>query len=126
MKKLILFFFLALALSSCQPDNSDKPGSINVVLNASAYQGLIAKGGIQLVDVRTPVEFAQGHIPGAININVKDGQFQSQVQSQLSTDLPVAVYCRSGKRSADARKILSKMGYNQLYDLKGGYLAWPK
>lgn len=129
MKKFIFLFFLATTLYACQQQSSKQPGpdgSFNIVLSVPEYQDLIARGGIQLVDVRTPQEFAEGHIDGAVNINVEDEKFQNVVQSTLKKDQPVAVYCRTGSRSEMAREMLVKMGYNQLYDLKGGYLAWPK
>ncbi len=67
-----------------------------------------------LLDVRTPAEFAEGHIPGAVNI---------PVDALQSRDVPVVVYCRSGNRSATASQILDRAGYETVYDL-GGIIAW--
>jgi rhodanese-related sulfurtransferase len=72
-----------------------------------------------LLDVRTPEEFANGHIPGAININVEE---LSTRMSEIPSDLPVVVYCRSGNRSATAAAMLSGQGYT-VYDL-GGIIDW--
>jgi len=63
------------------------PNEFNAHLNATTQ--------IQLVDVRTPEEFAEGHIKGAVNINFKDGDFAQQIQSQTKS-MAVYVYCRSG------------------------------
>ena len=68
-------------------------------------------------------EFSDGHIPRAININVMDDSFASMSDSLLQKDYPVAVYCRSGKRSKKAADILSKKGY-QVVDLDKGFDAW--
>ncbi len=73
-----------------------------------------------LLDVRTPAEFAEGHIPGAVNIPVDS--LHSRL-SEVPSDLPVVVYCRSGNRSATAAQILDRAGYDSVYDL-GGILAW--
>lgn len=73
-----------------------------------------------LLDVRTPQEFASGHIPGAVNISLQT--LESRL-SELPTDRPIVVYCRSGNRSATAASILLRRGFTQLYDL-GGIITW--
>jgi rhodanese-related sulfurtransferase len=70
--------------------------------------------------VRTPAEFASGHIAGARNIAV---QVLPQRLSEIPKDKPVVIYCRSGNRSKQAMRYLSQAGYNDLYDL-GGIMAW--
>lgn len=80
---------------------------------------------VQLVDVRTPEEYAEGHIPGAVNINWYDEDFPAQAKAILSADRPVAVYCRSGKRSAAASAKLEAAGFT-VFNLLGGYLAWTE
>ena len=78
---------------------------------------------VQLVDVRTPEEFAAGHLNGAINIDWYSDDFMDLVHEKLTKDRPVTVYCRSGKRSAAAAAKLGGNGY-KAYNLLGGYLAW--
>ncbi len=78
---------------------------------------------VQLVDVRTPSEYAAGHLAGAVNIDVKADSFMVKAQAQLDTLRPVAVYCRSGMRSALASKRLAAQGF-QVTNLKGGIQAW--
>ncbi|MBZ0291275.1 MAG: rhodanese-like domain-containing protein [Anaerolineae bacterium] len=73
-----------------------------------------------LLDVRTPDEFASGHIANAVNIDV---QSLSQHLNEVPKDQPVVVYCRSGNRSAAAAQILKDAGYTQIYDM-GGVLDW--
>lgn len=73
-----------------------------------------------LIDVRTPGEFASGHIDGAININVQE---LSSRLSEIPQDKPVVLYCRSGNRSAQAAGILNSAGYTGIYDL-GGIIDW--
>jgi rhodanese-related sulfurtransferase len=73
-----------------------------------------------LLDVRTSEEFASGHIHSAVNISVES--LESRL-SEVPTDQPVVVYCRSGNRSAQASQILSQAGYTRIYDL-GGLNDW--
>ena len=78
---------------------------------------------IQLVDVRRPEEFEAGHIDKAVLINVLDTGFLTKAKSLLDKAKPVAVYCRSGRRSKDAAELLVKEGY-KVYELENGYLGW--
>ncbi len=75
------------------------------------------------MDVRTVVEYSEAHIPGSININVLDKNFETVTDSVLQKDKPVALYCRSGKRSKKAASILSEKGYT-VYDLNDGFIGW--
>lgn len=77
----------------------------------------------QLIDVRTPAEFGDGHLPNATNINSQSPDF-AQSLSQLDKSQPVYVYCMSGGRSKGAVAKLHELGYDQVYELKGGYLKW--
>lgn len=80
---------------------------------------------VQLVDVRTPEEYAAGHIENALNYNVNGPDFASQVAG-LDKSKPVLLYCKMGGRSARAAKSLKEMGFTSIYDLEGGYTAWVK
>jgi rhodanese-related sulfurtransferase len=73
-----------------------------------------------LLDVRTPEEFATGHIPGAANISV---QTLAQRLHEVPQQMPVVVYCRSGNRSRTATQILQRASYSEVYDL-GGIIDW--
>lgn len=80
-----------------------------------------AKAQFTLVDVRTPEEYQQGHIQGAINIphtEIADNL------DKLSSDKPIVVYCRSGRRAQTALEILSKQGFNDIRHLEGDMLGW--
>jgi rhodanese-related sulfurtransferase len=73
--------------------------------------------GAQLVDVRTPQEYATGALPGAINLPV---QRVAGARGMLDPERPVIVYCRSGQRSEMARMILASMGFPDVFNI-GGY-----
>ncbi|MBK8041595.1 MAG: rhodanese-like domain-containing protein [Haliscomenobacter sp.] len=127
MKRFFFAFVLLATVASCQGQHgngaSSSSGSSNV-LTASEFKAKIAQKGVQIVDVRTAGEFASGHISGAKNIDATSYGFENQAGSQLDKNQPVAVYCRSGVRSARAAAALRRMGFKTVYDLRGGYLAW--
>ena len=77
----------------------------------------------QLVDVRTPEEFTQDHLPGAINIDWRNQSFGKQISS-LDKSKPVFLYCRSGRRSATSAEKMRAEGFLEVYDLKGGIIEW--
>jgi rhodanese-related sulfurtransferase len=84
---------------------------------------VLAEPGVTIVDVRTPAEFAEGHLPGAVNVDVESGSFEQQIQ-QLPTDGTYFVYCRSGNRSGVATDQMATLGFTDLYDLQGGIVDW--
>lgn len=77
----------------------------------------------QLVDVRTPGEFGGGHLVGAKNIDFRNAAFAENL-AQLDKSKPVFVYCLSGGRSAEAAKLMRSQGFQNVYELEGGYLKW--
>ena len=92
-------------------------------LSSAQFEELIKNPNIQLVDVRTLAEHMEGHIPGSLNINVKDEQFSSWADDLLDKGKDVAVYCRSGRRSRTAAELLVKKGF-KVYNLDKGILNW--
>lgn len=76
-----------------------------------------------ILDVRTPEEFADGHIENAINIDFNSGQFREDI-NKLNKDDTYLVYCRSGIRSDNARDIMEEIGFSNVYNMTGGILDW--
>jgi len=79
----------------------------------------------QLIDVRTPSEFSDGHLEGATNINFNDANFNTQIE-KLNKEQPVFIYCQAGGRSGKAYKKMKAMGFETVYDMEGGYGAYKK
>ncbi len=79
----------------------------------------------QLLDVRTPEEFADGHLAGAKNLNIFDDDFAAKIE-KLDKKKPVLVYCHSGGRSGEAYEALKKAGFTTVLDMKGGFSSWKK
>ena len=93
-------------------------------LSVADFESMLSEDQtVQLVDVRTPEEYTEGHIAGAVNIDWYGSDFLEKAKELLSRERPVMVYCRSGRRSASASRALSTYGY-PVYNLKDGYLAW--
>lgn len=98
--------------------------SDNIVsVSAVEFEKAIKADSVQLLDVRSPQEFAEGHIAGAININVQSDDFRQRADKELSKDSTILVYCRSGRRSMDAAETLTELGY-KVVNLKGGIIEW--
>lgn len=114
---LILMTMSAVQISGC--NSNDKIISVS----APEFDKEIKDDSVQLLDVRTPLEYAEGHIAGALNINVQSDDFQQVAEKELSKDSTILVYCRSGRRSMNAAEILTKLGY-KVVNLKGGIIEW--
>ena len=80
-----------------------------------------------VVDVRTPTEFAIGHIPGAINISYLAEDFWDQME-QLNPEQTIFVYCRTGRRSIRACTLMRNGGFEneRIFNLEGGYILWQE
>lgn len=94
-------------------------------LTTEEFATAIKDGAMAIVDVRTPEEYAQGHLRDASNVNWFDQDFLDQIAKTYPKGTSLAVYCRSGKRSAAAAAKLSKAGY-KVSNMLGGYLAWTE
>ncbi len=116
LRTILAASLCCLAASSC--------GSKFQTANTEDFAKLISDtDSLQLVDVRTPEEYAEARIPTAVNIDVEDESFMANVTETLDPGKPVAVYCRTGVRSADAAKQLAKAGF-AVTNLDGGITAW--
>ena len=93
-----------------------------VSVGADEFAREIAKSGVQLVDVRTAEEYAGGHIPNAVNMDVLSSDFAEKIAT-LDKERPVALYCRSGRRSKTAAEQAANLGY-KVVELDGGINSW--
>ena len=111
---------LACSLSSCGQQNFK-------TVDADEFEKTISADSIQLVDVRTSAEFGEARIASdkVVNIDALQPDFANEAVEKLDKRRSVAVYCRSGRRSADAARKLSELGYDVI-NLKGGILEWQK
>jgi rhodanese-related sulfurtransferase len=92
-------------------------------VKVAEFEKLAKAGKGTILDVRTPKEYAEGHVNGSVNINYFDKDFKDQV-GKLERAKPVYVYCHSGGRSSKAMNIMKSQGFTTIYNLTGGYAAW--
>jgi len=116
MKAMSLFTAL-LGVLSCAS------GTPVTNLETDGFEAKAGDPAVFLVDVRTPEEYAEGHLRGAANIDWNAPGFMDLLTSACPKETPVAVYCRTGRRSAEAAGKLSKAGYD-VTNLLGGIEAW--
>jgi rhodanese-related sulfurtransferase len=117
MKKILTCLLAVLGLTSaCGQGNFENT-------DVQGFAELIADSGVVILDVRTAAEFAEGHIQGAILIDQGQSDFVEKAKSALPIDKKIAIYCRSGRRSANAAGKLADIGY-KCVNLKGGIIAW--
>lgn len=119
MKKILTCLLATLGLTTaCGQGNYE-----NVDVNGFAE--LIADTNVVVLDVRTASEYAEGHIQGAVQIDQGQDDFIEKAKAALPKDKKIAVYCRSGRRSANAAGRLADIGY-KCVNLKGGIIAWKE
>ena len=119
MKKILTCLLTVLGLTSaCGQQNFENT-------EVQGFATLMADSSVVILDVRTAAEFAEGHIPGAILIDQGQSDFMEKAQAALPTEKTIAVYCRSGRRSANAAGRLADAGY-KCVNLKGGIVAWKE
>ncbi|CAM1368338.1 Rhodanese-related sulfurtransferase [Tenacibaculum sediminilitoris] len=116
----LVSLFLAVVLS-CKPQTNEAKDitveDLQVVLEN--------EDNVQLLDVRTPEEWAGGVIKTPIKIDITGDDFEGKVLEKLDKTQPVYIYCRSGGRSKKATELLAKKGY-EAYNVLGGYLEWTE
>lgn len=118
MKKLFLIFLVLYSLSSCAQETKQ-----HQLISQEKFSKISTKE-IQLLDVRTPQEYQQGYIEGAVLINFFDSDFVTKVNSKFNKNKPLYIYCAVGGRSNMAAKKLISVGFELVYDLKGGFNKW--
>ena len=111
--------FAATMIVGC--NNSNATEGFDSV-DAERFAEVIENDEVQIIDTRTPAEFSEGHIPGAVNIDIDGADFEAKVAA-LDKSRPVAVYCRGGRRSKEAAKHMVSCGLD-VTELSEGILSW--
>jgi rhodanese-related sulfurtransferase len=139
MKKILLLLITLSIFFSCKSQTKKEVKDTKTVqteeivqvkdpiklLDVAAFKEGIANTNIQLIDVRTPKEYEGGHIENATLIDYFSSTFKETLLT-LDKEKPLYLYCKSGGRSGKASKILAELGFKEIYDLNGGYMAWEK
>lgn len=102
---------------------STQPAGVEKI-DVERFDALRAEPGQVVLDVRTPGEYAQGHVPGAINVPM--GKTFDEAIAAHDKSKPYLVYCHSGKRSFLATKRMQELGFAHLLNFRGGIAAWEE
>jgi len=111
------------ACSSTTPASNATTQATGQHMAASDFSAAVNRPGTVVLDVRTPAEYASGHLPQAQNIDVEGSDFATRIGA-LDKNATYAVYCHSGKRSGAALEQMAAAGFTHTYDLAGGIGAW--
>jgi rhodanese-related sulfurtransferase len=122
MKKLIPILLSALLLTGCGGISNDKTTTYRSISMDAAVAMMEQEQGYIILDVRRPDEFAEGHIPNAINV-ANESIGTDEIPELPDKDQLIFVYCRSGRRSKEASEKLVKLGYTNIVEF-GGILDW--
>ncbi len=131
MKKTVLVILttvmMGISVTGCaqnkENDKNNATPTFLKVISPKEFKEKMSEG--KLVDVRTVREFGAGHLKGAVNIDFYDRNHLAKF-SEFDKKKPIFVYCRSGRRSNILAKELKKAGFEKIYDLQGGILAWQR
>ena len=119
MVRIILTFIMSFSLFGLFGQNKNFK-----TVDVDEFAKAVADTSYLVLDVRTPAEHAEGHIPGThFNIDVLEDSYTENALRTLPKDKPVALYCRSGNRSKNAARILAEKGY-QVLELGTGFRGW--
>ena len=121
--KRILYYSIIMGIFTMLFGSCQASQKIETVDSATFKERISGASEVQLLDVRTAEEFAEGHLESAINIDVQGPSFTKKVSEQLDKRQPIYLYCRSGKSSMMAAKELEKEGYS-IVNLKDGIFGW--
>jgi len=133
---VVLFFIVSVALSGCIGDKKSQENTVTDINKSEKYtytninvqQGkeIIDKGEVFILDVRTPGEYASGHIKNSTLLAVQDIPANELIikLKELPKDRSILVYCRSGSRSVAASTILAGNGFSHVYNMQGGITEW--
>ena len=120
----VLAVVVAVSLAACSSEAPAGPPEFDGShVSADAFAAAVEAEGVTVIDVRSPEEFAEGHLPGAVNVDVQAPSFPAEI-AELDPSARYAVYCRSGNRSRVAIDLMTQAGVTQTVGLEGGVGAW--
>lgn len=117
--RILLLVLLFSGLAAC----GDEPLPNSGTVPQAEFKKMMKRPDIALIDVRSPGEFASGHIPKAQNIDIESPDFAQKFQ-QMDKNKPYLLYCQGGFRSGAALKMLQGAGFKNVYDLERGLGQW--
>lgn len=120
MRRILVLVAALLGVALLAGCGSSSGTTAVQTVDPATWLATASKPGVVVVDVRTPAEYAAGHIQGAVNIDVEAPTFDSAI-STLDRNATYVVYCHSGRRSSIATDAMAKAGFTHVYNLSGGF-----
>ncbi len=124
MKTKILFLLVVFFAGAGSFAQTAKKDSISV-LSVENFETKSSKKNTLIIDVRTPEEVVEGHLPGSVNINFLGENFAQEIDV-LNKKNTYLVYCKTGIKSRKAADLMQKAGFKHVYMLEGGYTEWTQ
>ena len=116
----LLFFLLFLGVGATAQDTLN---TIKHTYTQKKFERKMKKNNVQVLDVRTKAEFDEGRLPNATLMDVQKDNFKENIKG-LDKEKTYLIYCRSGKRSDKALRLMYQAGFTNVNHLKGGYSGW--
>ncbi|PKV52401.1 rhodanese-related sulfurtransferase [Aquimarina sp. MAR_2010_214] len=120
IKSFLVIIFISSILFNCKRVEKD---DVVELITVEEIDSLLEMSKVQLIDVRTPGEYAEGYIEGAVNIDFRNKNFKDLI-TKVDKTKPVIVYCARGARSKKCSAYMRKAGFTKIYDLDGGITQW--
>lgn len=126
LRSMMLVGLAAVLVAACGSGSGTTAVTIETVSPARAAE-IIAEGrpGLVLLDVRTPEEFAAGHLANAVNLDLYAPGFADALAA-LDRETPYVLYCRTDNRSTEVREMMRSLGFTEVHEIDGGIVAWAE
>ena len=128
MRRLVVLGIVGLLFAASAPFSlaaAARATEVSVEQTRKLIRERGGKAGFVLLDVRTPAEFAGGHLPGAVNLNIQAPDFLRRL-GEIDRGKSYLVYCRSGNRSTKAAQAMERMEFPRVYHMREGMIGWEK
>jgi len=119
----IAFLLLSCVVSACNVQSNESVSTVTHVTPNEAEAWLEKDATIVVLDIRTPEEFAAGHIPGAINIDYHAPDYAAKIKA-LDTSKTYLMHCAGGDRSGRSLALFAEVGLDKLLHLEAGFSGW--
>lgn len=121
----LLLAVLTLASASAQDTKPTAPAAVTKNVDVAKFEQLLSGTNVVILDVRTPAEYAEGHLTNSVLLDYRSPDFAAQV-AKLDKSKQYLVHCAGGGRSARACSKLESLGFTNLVNLEGGLGAWKE
>jgi rhodanese-related sulfurtransferase len=128
VRRLVVLGIVGLLCAASAPFSlaaAARAADVSVEQARKLIRELGGQAGFVVLDVRTPAEFAGGHLPGAVNLNIQAPDFLRRL-GEIDRGKSYLVYCRSGNRSTKAAQAMERMEFPRVYHMREGMIGWEK